>query len=274
MLKWFRDLDRILRGDATRLSELREGRIDVPVGGLTVVLILLGLWSGSCVGTFSVVRTGGPLFEQLISSTIKVPALFFLTLLVTFPSLYVFNALVGSKLTIVSLLRLLVASIGVTLAVLAAFGSIVAFFSVSTTSYPFMVLLNVLVFAIAGILGLKFLLQTLHRLSFVERPQATTISATTDITAPATGLTEASAAKTLQPAAPGGALDPLEGHPLGRHVRTIFRCWVVVFGLVGAQMGWVLRPFIGNPDEPFTWFRARQSNFFQAVCETFLNLFA
>jgi hypothetical protein len=22
-------------------------------------------------------------------------------------------------------------------------------------------------------------------------------------------------------------------------------CWVVVFGLVGAQMGWVLRPFIG-----------------------------
>ena len=28
---------------------------------------------------------------------------------------------------------------------------------------------------------------------------------------------------------------------------------MVVFGLVGAQMGWVLRPFIGNPNQPFQW---------------------
>ena len=37
-----------------------------------------------------------------------------LTLLVTFPSLYVFNALVGSRLTPVSLMRMLIASLGVT----------------------------------------------------------------------------------------------------------------------------------------------------------------
>ena len=34
-----------------------------------------------------------------------------------------------------------------------------------TTSYPFMVLFNVVVFAVSGGLGLTFLLQTLHRLS-------------------------------------------------------------------------------------------------------------
>ena len=33
---------------------------------------------------------------QLVASMLKVPTLFFLTLLVTLPSLYVFNALVGS----------------------------------------------------------------------------------------------------------------------------------------------------------------------------------
>jgi hypothetical protein len=274
MLKWFQDLDRILRGDATRLPDLREGRINVAVGGLTVVLALLGLWAGACVGTFSVVRAGGPFFLQLLSSTLKVPSLFFLTLLVTFPSLYVFNALVGSKLTIVSLLRLLVASMGVTLAVLAASGPIVAFFSVSTTSYPFMVLLNVLAFAIAGMLGLKFLLQTLHRLSLVEHSHNPPASPATEIATPATGLTDLTAPASTSVATPGGALDPLDGHPLGKHVRTVFRCWVIVFGLVGAQMGWVLRPFIGNPDEPFAWFRTRQSNFFQSVAETFLNLFS
>jgi hypothetical protein len=39
----------------------------------------------------------------------------------------------------------------------------------------------------------------------------------------------------------------------------------VIFGLVGAQMGWVLRPFIGDPGREFEWFRHRQSSFFEAV---------
>ena len=105
---------------------------------------------------------------QLIASTIKVPALFILTLLVTFPSLYVFNALVGSRLSFISLLRLLVAAMAVMLALLASFGTIVAFFSFTTESYPFMILLNVIVFAASGFLGLSFLLQTLHRLTLVQ----------------------------------------------------------------------------------------------------------
>ena len=41
------------------------------------------------------------------------PALFFLTLVVTFPSLYVFNALVGSRLNLLALFRLLVAALAV-----------------------------------------------------------------------------------------------------------------------------------------------------------------
>jgi hypothetical protein len=37
-------------------------------------------------------------------------------------------------------------------------------------------------------------------------------------------------------------------------------------------MGWVLRPFIGNPNVPFTWFRDRHSNFFEAVLHTLGSL--
>ena len=68
------------------------------------------------------------------------------------------------------------------------------------------------------------------------------------------------------------ALDMPDGETLGRHTRLVFGCWVFVFALVGAQMGWVLRPFIGNPDLPFTWFRARQSNFFEAVLNALQSL--
>ena len=39
-----------------------------------------------------------------------------------------------------------------------------------------------------------------------------------------------------------------------RH-RVMMRVWLVAFAFVGIQMGWVLRPFVGNPTEPTTFFR-------------------
>src|SRR5438477_3377951 len=100
MWRSFQALDRILRGEATRLASLRTGRIDVPAGGLTGVILLLGVVYGFCMCWFAVFNRSEPEFRQVLASMLKVPALFFLTLLVTFPSLYVFNALVGSPLTI------------------------------------------------------------------------------------------------------------------------------------------------------------------------------
>lgn len=261
MVRAWIELDRLLRGEATRLSALRTGAIEVPMGGLATVIMALGVVYGACMGTFAVFKTGGPAYLQVVSSMLKVPALVLLTLAVTFPSLYVFNALVGSRLTLGSSLRLLIASLGVMQAVLASLGPIVAFFSVSTTSYSFMVLLNVVVFAVSGGLGLLFLLQTLHRLS-LARPD---------------WLAEACAEEQEHvgddKSDPPGALEPVPDQVLGRHVRTVFRCWIVLFGLVGAQMGWVLRPFIGSPAGPFVWFRGRESNFFEAVWHTFVSLF-
>ena len=58
-----------------------------------------------------------------------------------------------------------------------------------------------------------------------------------------------------------------------KKARSVFRIWTLVFSLVGAQMSWVLRPFIGSPMLGFEWFRARESNFFLAVLGAFQNLF-
>ena len=40
------------------------------------------------------------------------------------------------------------------------------------------------------------------------------------------------------------------------------------------RAGWVWRPFIGNPAVPFTLFRARNSNFFEAVFIHLRHLFS
>lgn len=264
MKAWIGQLDRILRGEVTKPEALREG-LRVPVPGLAVVLVLLAAMHGACVGTFAMVRTGGAAWPQLFASVIKVPMLFFLTLVVTFPSLYVFNALMGSRLTIGSAFRLLIVALATLIATLASLGPIVAFFAVSTTSYSFMVVLNVTACAVAGVLGLSFLLRTLHRMVLVQE----------ELELPPLSPPPAGAAGPPPEAPAGnptGAPPPLPlpaapwaGPYLRRRVKGVFYVWCLVFALVGAQMGWVLRPFIGDPNKPFTFFRERQGNFFEAV---------
>jgi hypothetical protein len=295
MITWIHSLDRLLRGELTQMSVLSKGGFTVPIHGLTVVLILLGMTYGVCMGIFALLQPAGLQSMQIVASMVKVPMLFLLTLLVTFPSLYVFNALVGSQLRFLTNLRLLVAALAVTIAVLASFGPIVAFFSVSTTSYPFMKLLNVVTFGVAGVLGLMFLLQTLHRLSLTQsgeypRPyhDLPSIDRGADVdSAPNEALVRPEiesddsydSAEIIQerigeggPPEPRSSIDAVPGYLLGGHVKTVFRCWAIVFGLVGAQMAWVLRPFIGSADQPFAWFRPRESNFFENVVVTVQRL--
>jgi hypothetical protein len=270
MWHWFKQLDRILRGEATRLSALRTGTIDLSIGGLVVVLVILSMIYGLCMGLFSVIASGGKSYAQLFATTVKVPGLFFLTLLVTFPSLYVFNGLIGSRLTVTSVLRLLVAAMGVMVAVLASLGTIVAFFTLSTSSYSFMIVLNVVVFGISGVLGLMFLLQTLHRLSVAQGEESLPLPQPME----SPQIEDPTAPPPLPRTSEPSAIDHIEGQVLGRHVRVIFRIWIIVFSLVGAQMGWVLRPFIGSPNEPFSFFRPRHSNFFESVFSHLRHLFS
>lgn len=44
-------------------------------------------------------------------------------------------------------------------------------------------------------------------------------------------------------------------HREPRH-RLLLWAWFVLYAFVGVQMGWVLRPFIGNPEAPVAFFRA------------------
>src|SRR5262249_24195787 len=107
--------------------------------------------------------------------------------------------------------------------------------------------------------------QTLHRLSLIP-PEPPLTEATEQVG-------EAKEAELPARTTAPGPLDALEDQVLGRHVKVVFRCWVILFGLVGAQMGWVLRPFVGDPGRPFVWIRGRDSNFFEAVWGTLVNLF-
>jgi len=45
----------------------------------------------------------------------------------------------------------------------------------------------------------------------------------------------------------------------------ILQIWILIYGFVGTQMAWSLRPFIGSPELGFQVFREQESNFYQDV---------
>lgn len=240
-----RDVDRLLRGEYSRTEDLAQGRITAPIRSLLLAGFVFGGIYGVFMGLYSALRPENPSLLQLVATTVKVPLLFFLTLLVTFPSLYVFSALGRSPLKLGDTLRLLLGAVAVNVALLASLGPVVGFFTLSTESYAFMVLLNVVFFAIAGMAGVGFARSCLRRLFGSDAGAASSPSVPPQATAKAAS----------QP-------------------QVVLRAWIVIYGVVGAQMGWILRPFVGHPELDFALFRQRESNFFEAVFRTIGNLFS
>jgi hypothetical protein len=260
MRRLFGQIDALLRGRLTPRDELRRGH--VPVCGRTLLLaaLLLGGIYGAFMGLYSALRPGSPAPFQLPVTVVKVPLLFLLTLAVTMPSLYVFSTLAGSRLRWRETVSLLLCGIVVDLALLASFGPVTGFFTLCTESYPFMVVLNVLFFTAGGIAGLAFIARALD-LVFEDAPPEEPASAPE----PAGEVPPAP-----PPAAPPGANRAPGVRPAVRRraspagAKIVFRVWILIYAAVGAQMGWILRPFIGSPDMPFSVFRERESNFFEA----------
>ncbi|MBK9120088.1 MAG: hypothetical protein IPM18_10885 [Phycisphaerales bacterium] len=162
MLSCLRELDDLLRGRATQAEDLVQGRLRLSLRLFVFLAVILGAGYGFFMGWYAIFSRDPANYWQLLASMLKLPALFLLTLVVTFPSLYVFNALVGCRLTLPTTLRLLVGAIVVNLAVAASFGPILGFFTFSTESYHFMVLLNVILLGLAGAVALGFPLNVLR----------------------------------------------------------------------------------------------------------------
>jgi hypothetical protein len=213
---------------------------------------------------------------QLVAAVVKLPALFLCTLAVTFPSLYVFSALAGARLDLVATLRVLLSAIAINLAVAASLGTILGFFTLSTTSYPFMVVLNVVLLGISGVVGLGYLRRTLALLAFAPPPLAHAELVAAPI-APSAAVAREGAEPAPAALFPAAEHAPVQAAPpavdVGRGAQGVFRIWTVIYALVGMQMGWLLRPFIGHPAAVFTLFRARTGNFFLGLFENLGRLF-
>jgi hypothetical protein len=223
----FTIVERILRDRTGHFKEIGQddGLTPKIVDMLIVTLLGLGLF-GAATGLTS----GLP---WALSSTVKLPLVFCASLLICLPTLYYFSLLFGGRLTLLQTVAVLLTALTVTAVLSLGFALISLFFHITGSGYAFMVTLNVVMLAVSGSAGLLFLVQGALYL---------------DQTAPPTHVS---------------FLGWLSFFFNGGARSAVLVGWIVIFGAVGLQMGWTLRPFFGAPGTEFALTRPVDGSFYQ-----------
>ena len=218
-MNYFSTFTALLKDRQTFLEEIHEGiQLKTKISALLMFSFLCFAIYGGIIGSFH-----SPL--QALSSMVKLPALYLITLVVCLPALYVFNALFGSRKTLTQHFTYVLSAAAVIALLLCGFAPVVLFFlmTLSIKEYSFYLLINVGIFMVTGVFGVSFLYQAMR---------------------PVAGENEVADTVKIR--------------------NRILQFWLLLYGFVGSQLGWTLRPFFGSPGR-FEVFRPRDGNFLTGV---------
>ncbi|MBK9053878.1 MAG: actin-binding WH2 domain-containing protein [Chloroflexi bacterium] len=172
-------------------------------------------------------------FVQAAAAAVKVPILFFVTLLICLPTLYFVSLFFGSRIRFSQAMVVLLTGLSITSILLGSFAPISLFFLLSGSSYTFLLLMHVIVFTFCGLAGLYTIQRHFHYLG-------------------------------LRVADEVDQMVRIRG-------RVILQLWMFLYMFVGSQMAYVLAPFVGR-DSLFVFFRAPDNNFYTYLIQLVMDL--
>ena len=116
-----------------------------------------------CVFTFlyGIVMGSYHSILQSIVAGFKVTFLFFSAILICFPSFYVIQQVLGSKMTLRQMVFIILSGFVLTSAIAISFAPIVILFQVTGGNYHFLQLLHVAIFIFSGIFGMRLMVDAL-----------------------------------------------------------------------------------------------------------------
>ncbi|NET02577.1 MAG: actin-binding WH2 domain-containing protein [Sphaerospermopsis sp. SIO1G1] len=146
-VKYFGVLIFLLQDREIFLEEIRQGvKLPQKIISLLVCSSIFIAIYGGIIGAYHS-------WMQALSSAVKLPALFLITLLICLPTLYFSNIIFGSRRSFGQYFALVLTAVSVTSVLLFSFAPITLFFLVTTNNYQFLILLNVLIFGLTGFIG-------------------------------------------------------------------------------------------------------------------------
>ena len=165
-LRRLRIVEALLKARGAVMREVRAAgapRRHLP--GLLFVVIASGAAYGSIIGLFA----GG---WQIAYAALKIPIVLLGTTFLCLPTFYVFNSILGSRLTLGQSAMLLVFLASAIAVLLIGFVPIAWFFTVSTGGPGFMAGFHITVFAIGLLFGVNWLDEARRYLQFLEGDEA------------------------------------------------------------------------------------------------------
>ena len=162
-------VDDLLRGRALALDErltpdVRQQRL----ASLLLFIATFGIFYGAVMGTFGGVR--GERALQLLYSGLKVPLLLLVTFVLSLPSFFVLNTILGVRSDFPAALRALTATQAALTVILASLAPFTAFWYASFTNYQAAILFNAVMFGIAS-LAAQVLLRRWYRPLVARNPR-------------------------------------------------------------------------------------------------------
>ncbi|MEV8504239.1 hypothetical protein AB0368_05310 [Actinoplanes sp. NPDC051475] len=288
-------IERILRDRQGIWQQVVEDRALSKLTGQMLVSSVIALACyGAVLGSFHSVF-------MALTSAVKLPLLFLVTLAICLPTLYLFNLVFGARLSVRQSLALVMVALTVTAMLALAFAPIALFFLITAPDYNFFKLLNVAILALSALVGLRFLTGGMRVLNDhglltpekSETPVEAPVSPPVTAPVPAPELVPVGAAPNGSPTPapapipaqvpPGYMLTPIgQPRPAPRPVAvkqpappsmTLLYVWILLFGFVGTQLAWTLRPFFGSPGMKFSLYREIDGNFYAEIFRTLSHLF-
>ena len=277
-------IERILRDRAGIWDQIINER-DLP----KLILRML-LCSGISLAAYGAVLGASNGWLQALVSTVKLPLLFLATLAICLPTLYLFNLVFGARLSVLQACALIMVAITVTAVLTFAFAPISLFFLITARSYAFFKLLNVAILVLTALIGLRFLTSGMRALNehvvhesmlsnevvvpaaLQERElvSATVGGAADSVTRPRKNGDAPTAPQKHNPN-PRGAANVRAPQPAAGDrpaSMLLLYIWILLFGFVGTQLAWTLRPFFGSPGKPFELFRDIDGTFYSDILQT------
>lgn len=116
-----------------------------------------------CVFTFiyGVVMGSYHSFIQSMAAGLKVIFLFLLTLLICFPSFFVIQQVLGSKMSLRHMIIITLSGFVLTSTIALSFSPIIIFFQITGGNYHFLQLLHLAIFIFSGIFGMRLMIDAL-----------------------------------------------------------------------------------------------------------------
>jgi hypothetical protein len=230
-VKAFAIVERILRSRTAYFTEIgRNQDLRDKIYHL-LILITLGFGLFGFVAGLSG-RTLGP----ALISIVKMPFLFLISGLVCLPTLYYFSILFGSRLQFMQMVTLILTAQGVSAALALGITPISLLFWISESDAVFLVLLNIGALGLCAALGLIFLVQGALYAQESEMQERVTLMVWVKLFI-------------------GGGLRSL-----------VLVGWLLIYGLIGVQLSYALRPFFGVPLEG--------TDFFSSISNAVIRLFS